>query len=113
MAANKVTAVHRGYAISEPATSEPRGHGTGGSFRFWWRLGVKAAFDVHADQIEITLDQFGTANEIALHLLTGLAGQEIALRFGFHPFRDDRNLQGMRETQDRADDLGRLPPGWR
>jgi hypothetical protein len=74
-------------------------------------LSVEATFHADADQIEVPLDQVGTADEIALHLVAGLARQEGALGLRLHPFRDDRNVEGTREAQDRADDLGRLGSG--
>src|SRR3954451_16753639 len=70
--------------------------------------GVEAALHGHAHQIEIALDQIGSANEIALHFLAGLARQEDPLRFRLHPFSDDRDTQRVREAEDCADDLGRL-----
>lgn len=64
--------------------------------------GIEAPLHGHADEAEIPLDQVGSANEIALHLLAGLARQEGALTFRFHPLGDDRDIQGVREAQNRA-----------
>jgi hypothetical protein len=43
--------------------------------------GVEPALHADAEQVEVARDQVGTADEVALHLVAGPAGQKGALRF--------------------------------
>lgn len=72
------------------------------NYRALPRLGVKAALDGHADEVEIALDQIRPADQITLHLLAGLPRQEGTLRLRLNTLGDDWNLQGMCKAQDRA-----------
>src|SRR5579872_871049 len=61
-----------------------------------------------ADQRIILVDRQRLADEIALHGVAALFGQETKLFLGFHAFGHDRHFQAMTEADDGANDRRRL-----
>src|SRR5258705_288808 len=61
-----------------------------------------------ADQRGIQQDRRRLADEIALHRVAPLVGEEGELLLGFDAFGYDRHLEPMAEADHRADDRGRL-----
>ena len=49
-------------------------------------------------KFRIPLDRLWTANEVALHFAATLVYQKCSFRFGFDPFRDDRNAKRSPKT---------------
>jgi hypothetical protein len=51
------------------------------------------------------------ADEPALNMIASHLGQERALCFGFHAFRDQFQVECLRKTDDRANDCLIVPGG--
>src|ERR1700692_1434923 len=70
--------------------------------------GLDGVAAVAAHQRGVLTDRQRLANEIALHCIAALVGEEAELLLGFHALGDDRHLEAVAKADDRPDDRRRL-----